>query len=44
LRLESAFLAWLVGIHLVFLGSLLVLAIVDRPKAARADHDETKQP
>jgi uncharacterized protein (TIGR00645 family) len=36
--------AWLVGIHVVFLGSLLVLAIVDRLEAASAGHRDTKLP
>lgn len=37
-------LAWLVGIHVVFLFSLLVLAIVDRLEAASAGHKDTKLP
>jgi len=33
---------WLVGIHVVFLGSMLVLAIVDRLEALSAGHKDTK--
>jgi uncharacterized protein (TIGR00645 family) len=39
---DPSILAWLVGIHVVFLGSMLVLAIVDRLEALSAHHNEAK--
>jgi uncharacterized protein (TIGR00645 family) len=41
---DASILAWLVGIHVVFLGSLLVLAIVDRLEALSGGKGEAKQP
>ncbi len=41
---EPSILGWLVGIHVVFLGSILVLAIVDRLEALSAHHNEAKRP
>ena len=37
-------LGWLVGIHVVFLGSMMVLAIVDRLEALSAGYKEAKRP
>jgi uncharacterized protein (TIGR00645 family) len=37
-------LGWLVGIHVVFLGSLLVLAIVDRLETPNQGKSEAEQP
>jgi hypothetical protein len=35
---------WLIGIHIVFLGSMLVLAIVDRLEALSAGKAEARGP
>jgi uncharacterized membrane protein YqhA len=40
---DSTVLAWLVGIHVLFLGSLIALAIVDRLEALSGDHNEVKE-
>jgi uncharacterized protein (TIGR00645 family) len=42
--INSATLPWLVGIHVVFLGSLLALAIVDRLESASKSKSEAKLP
>jgi len=42
---DPAIIGWLVGIHVVFLGSMLVLAIVDRLEVLSEKSDkETKRP
>jgi uncharacterized protein (TIGR00645 family) len=41
---NSAALPWLVGIHVVFLGSLLALAIVDRLESGTKRKSEAKLP
>src|SRR5215216_215742 len=41
---NTSVLAWLVGIHVVFLGSMLVLAIVDRLETATESKGQAKRP
>ena len=40
---DSTVLAWLVGIHVLFLGSLIALGIVDRLEALSGDQNEVKE-
>ena len=42
-NVDSNALPWLVGIHVLFLGSLIALAIVDRLEFLSGDHNEVKE-
>jgi uncharacterized protein (TIGR00645 family) len=42
-NVDSTVLAWLVGIHVLFLGSLIALGIVDRLEALSGDQNEVKE-
>jgi uncharacterized membrane protein YqhA len=41
---DASILAWLVGIHVVFVVSMLVLAIVDRLESASGEKSKAQRP